>query len=67
MLVLSRFVDESIQIGSEVTITLLEIKGKQAIIGVQAPSDVSVHREEIYIRLMREQCQSGRSDCKVKI
>jgi carbon storage regulator len=56
MLILSRRTDESIVIGDEVTITILSVKGKQVRIGITAPPDVSVHREEIYQRI-----QSGES------
>lgn len=51
MLILSRRTDESIVIGDEVTITILSVKGKQVRIGINAPADVSVHREEIYQRI----------------
>jgi len=51
MLILSRRTDESIRIGDEVTITILSVKGKQVRIGITAPPDVSVHREEIYQRI----------------
>ena len=48
MLILSRKPNESLVIGDEVTITVLSIKGKQVRLGIDAPKDVSVHREEIY-------------------
>jgi len=51
VLILSRRTDESIVIGDDVTITILSVKGKQVRIGITAPSDVSVHREEIYQRI----------------
>jgi len=51
VLILSRRTDESIVIGDEVTITILSVKGKQVRIGITAPPDVSVHREEIYRRI----------------
>jgi len=51
MLILSRRTDESIVIGDEVTITILSVKGKQVRIGINAPPNVSVHREEIYQRI----------------
>lgn len=51
MLILSRRTDESIVIGDEVTITILSVKGKQVRVGITAPPDVSVHREEIYQRI----------------
>ena len=48
MLVLSRYRDESIYIGDEIVITVVDIRGDRVRIGVQAPSDVSVHRQEVY-------------------
>ena len=48
MLVLSRYRDESIYIGDDVVITVVDIRGDRVRIGVQAPSDVSVHRQEVY-------------------
>ncbi|MCC6226566.1 MAG: carbon storage regulator CsrA [Microthrixaceae bacterium] len=53
MLVLSRKVGESIVIGSEVTITVLEVRGDHARIGIQAPRSVSVHRQEVHDELVR--------------
>lgn len=58
MLVLTRHIDESTQIGDDITVTILEIKGNQIRIGVHAPSDVEVHREEVYVRIMCEQYMS---------
>ena len=54
MLILSRRIDESIQIGDEITVTILDIKGKQIRIGISAPDDVTVHREEVYDRIHSE-------------
>ncbi|MFT4727867.1 MAG: carbon storage regulator [Granulosicoccus sp.] len=51
MLILSRRSGEAIRIGDDVTVTILSIKGKQVRIGIDAPTDVSVHREEIYNRI----------------
>lgn len=51
MLILTRKVDESLIIGDNVTITVLGVKGNQVRIGIKAPRDVSVHREEIYLRI----------------
>ena len=48
MLVLSRYRDESIYIGDDIVITVVDIRGDRVRIGVQAPSDVSVHRQEVY-------------------
>lgn len=59
MLILSRRTDESIVIGDEVTITILSVKGKQVRIGITAPSDVSVHREEIYERIQSGDATEG--------
>lgn len=59
MLILSRRTDESIVIGDEVTITILSVKGKQVRIGITAPPDVSVHREEIYQRIQAGDPEEG--------
>ena len=55
MLILTRRVGETLMIGDEVTFTVLGVKGNQVRIGINAPKDVSVHREEIYERIKREQ------------
>jgi len=55
MLVLSRKPGESVTIGDEVRITVLSISGKQVRIGIEAPSDIAVHREEIYNKIASEQ------------
>ena len=54
MLVLTRRVGEIIKIGPDITITVLAVKGTQARIGIDAPRDVEVHREEIYARIKQE-------------
>jgi carbon storage regulator len=54
MLILTRRVGETLMIGDEVTVTVLGIKGNQVRIGVNAPKDVSVHREEIYLKIQAE-------------
>ncbi|UVK76761.1 MAG: carbon storage regulator [Sodalis sp. Fse] len=57
MLILTRRIGETIMIGDEVTITILGIKGNQVRIGVNAPKEVSIHREEIYHRIQFEKSQ----------
>lgn len=57
MLILTRRVGETLMIGDEVTVTVLGVKGNQVRIGVNAPKDVSVHREEIYERIKKEQSE----------
>lgn len=54
MLILTRRVGESLMIGDEVNVTVLGIRGNQVRIGVDAPKDVAVHREEIYDRIQQE-------------
>jgi len=54
MLILTRRVGETLMIGDEVTVTVLGVKGNQVRIGINAPKDVSVHREEIYEEIRQE-------------
>ena len=58
MLILSRRNGESIRIGDEVIITVLQCKGGQVKIGINAPRDVAVHREEVYERLQQDLTQN---------
>ncbi len=55
MLILTRRVGETLMVGDEVTVTVLGVKGNQVRLGVNAPRDVAVHREEIYERIKKEQ------------
>lgn len=55
MLILTRRVGESLMIGDEVSVKVLGVKGNQVRIGVNAPKEVAVHREEIYERIQQEQ------------
>lgn len=55
MLILTRRVGETLIIGDDVTVAILGVKGNQVRLGINAPKDVSVHREEIYLRIKKEE------------
>ena len=55
MLILTRRVGETLMVGDDITVTVLGVKGNQVRLGVNAPKDVAVHREEIYQRIQQEQ------------
>jgi len=55
MLILTRRVGETVVIGDDVTVTVLGVKGNQVRLGVNAPKEITVHREEIFERIKREQ------------
>lgn len=55
MLILTRRIGETLMIGDEVTVTVLGVKGNQVRLGVNAPKETEVHREEIYEKVQREE------------
>jgi carbon storage regulator len=59
MLILTRKVNETLIIGDDVNVTVLGVKGNQVRLGINAPKDVSVHREEIYLRIQQEKKRDG--------
>ncbi len=54
MLILSRRINEKLVIGDDVTVTLIGVKGNQVRIGIDAPREIQVHREEVYKRILKE-------------
>lgn len=62
MLILTRRVGETLMVGDNVTVTVLGVKGNQVRIGVNAPKEVSVHREEIYMRIQAEKGSNNGAD-----
>ena len=61
MLILTRRIGESVKINEDITVTVLGIKGNQIRIGIDAPRHVSVHREEIYQRMKKEEFEEEES------
>jgi carbon storage regulator len=61
MLILTRRIGETIRIGPDIVVTVLAVKGSQVRIGIDAPKDVAVHREEIFDRIQHERTTAGNS------
>lgn len=59
MLVLSRQKDESIIIGDDIEITIVDVRGDKVRLGITAPKDITVHRREVYEAIQREKNQKG--------
>ncbi len=59
MLVLSRHIDESIMIGDDVVITVVDIRGDKVRLGIEAPQSIPVHRQEVYEAIKRENQKAG--------
>lgn len=54
MLILSRWIDESLRIGDEIIVKVIDVKGTQVRLGIEAPKEVAVYREEVYERIKQE-------------
>ena len=59
MLILTRRIGETLMVGEDVTVTVVDVKGNQVRMGINAPKDVAVHREEVYERVQAEKAQQS--------
>ncbi|MBB03273.1 MAG: carbon storage regulator CsrA [Rubinisphaera brasiliensis] len=59
MLVLSRQRDESIMIGDQIKVTVVDIRGDKVRLGIEAPNNIAVHREEVYVAIQRDRSQNS--------
>ncbi|MBB5207202.1 carbon storage regulator CsrA [Chiayiivirga flava] len=66
MLILTRRVGETLMIGDQITVTVLGVKGNQVRVGISAPKDVSVHREEIFQRIKRDGAEENAPAAEAK-
>lgn len=64
MLVLTRAVNESIMIGDDVEITIVDVKGDKVRIGIRAPGSVPVHRKEVYLAIRQENIEASRASAE---
>ncbi|MBI4530913.1 MAG: carbon storage regulator CsrA [Candidatus Latescibacteria bacterium] len=62
MLVLTRKIGETIAIGNNITVRVVEIEGRHVRLGIEAPTDISVHRGEVYERIMRENIAASKAE-----
>ncbi len=64
MLILSRKPKESLMIGNDIEVVILEVRGEQVRLGIKAPKEVSVYRKEIYENIQRENLEAAKSELK---